>query len=100
MSSPSQPLQIQAPFVGRKREQQAYRQLLSQTRPWVLIITGQGGNGKSTLLRYLAEQTPQDVPVVTLNFANASLRTDPLKILEELSWKLAASVRCTRYRYI
>jgi len=90
MSTASQALPIQAPFVGRKREQQAYQQLLTKATPWALVVTGQGGNGKSTLLRYLAEQTPQDIPVVTLNFANESLRTDPLKILEELSWKLAA----------
>ena len=86
----SQPLRIQNPFVGRKREQQAYRQLLAQSSPWMLIITGDGGIGKSTLLRYLGENTPQDISVITLNFANEALRTHPLKILEELSWKLAA----------
>ena len=86
----SQPLQIQNPFVGRKREQNSYQQLLAQTTPWLLVITGEGGIGKSTLLCYLAEHTPQDIAVVTLNFANEALRTDSLKILEELSWKLAA----------
>ena len=85
----SKALPIQNPFVGRKREQQAYQQLLAQTSPWMLVITGQGGIGKSTLLRYLAEHTPQEITVVTLNFANEALRTDPLKILEDLSWKLA-----------
>src|SRR5712691_4563720 len=87
----SQPLFIQAPFVGRKREQQAYRQLLSKDRPWALIITGQGGNGKSALLRHLAAQTPREIAVVTLNFANESLRTDALNILEALAWQLASS---------
>src|SRR5215470_9501096 len=86
----SQPLTIQTPFVGRKREQQEYQRLLTKPSPWVLIIAGQGGNGKGTLLHYLADHTPQDIPVVALNFANESLRTDPLKILAELSWKLAA----------
>ncbi|HXX77902.1 MAG TPA: AAA family ATPase [Ktedonobacteraceae bacterium] len=92
----SQPLRIQNPFVGRKREQQAYQQLLAQSAPWMLIITGDGGIGKSTLLRYLAEHTPQDIPVVTLNFAVESLRTDPIKILEELSWKLALDTDAQR----
>ena len=90
MTSKSQPLFIQNPFVGRKQEQKVYQHLLAQSHPWVLLITGQGGNGKSTLLRHLAEQTPQEIPVVTLNFANNELRTDPLKVLEELSWKLAS----------
>jgi hypothetical protein len=92
----SQPLRIQNPFVGRKREQQAYRQLLTKSTPWMLIITGDGGIGKSTLLRYLVEQTPQEISVVTLNFAIESLRTDPLKILEELSWKLAPDTDAQR----
>lgn len=86
----SQPLRLQNPFVGREREQQAYRQMLAQTIPWMLSITGDGGIGKSALLRHLAENTPQDITVVALNFANEALRTDPLKILEELSWRLAA----------
>ncbi len=88
--SKSQPLRLQNPFVGRAREQKAYRQLLAQDSPWVLIITGDGGIGKSTLLRHLKDQTPRDIPVALLNFANDKLRIDPLNILEELSWQLAA----------
>ena len=86
----SQPLRLQNPFVGRAREQKAYRQLLAQTTPWLLVITGDGGIGKSTLLRHLYGQTPPDIQAALLNFANNKLRIDPLNILEELSWQLAA----------
>ena len=86
----SKPLRLQNPFVGRAREQKAYRQLLAQDSPWLLVITGDGGIGKSTLLRHLKDQTPRDIPVALLNFANDKLRIDPLNILEELSWQLAA----------
>ena len=88
--SKSQPLRLQNPFVGRAREQKAYGQLLAQDSPWLLVITGDGGIGKSTLLRHLKDQTPRDIPVALLNFANDKLRIDPLNILEELSWQLAA----------
>ena len=85
MPSLSQPLYIPPPFVGRQREQKVYRQLLTSASPWLLIITGQGGNGKSTLLRQLAQQTPSDRAVITLNFSNEVLRTDAFKILETLA---------------
>ncbi|HKV56704.1 MAG TPA: tetratricopeptide repeat protein [Ktedonobacteraceae bacterium] len=86
----SQPLRLQNPFVGRAREQKAYLHLLEQTTPWLLVITGDGGIGKSALLRHLYGQTPRGIQVVLLNFANDKLRIDPLNILEELSWQLAA----------
>ena len=72
------------PFVGREREQELYRQFLTWTTPWMMVITGQGGIGKSTLLHHLVEQTPPGIAILTLNFAILSLRTDPLAILEEL----------------
>ncbi len=72
------------PFVGREQEKQLYQQLLKQTTPWVLLITGQGGIGKSRLLECLADETPQDVVTLKLNFAIPSLRIDPLTVLEEL----------------
>jgi hypothetical protein len=77
---------VQFPFVGRIREQQSYQALLAgEASPrWLLVITGQGGNGKTTLLRHFEENTPQDIPVVTLNFADSSLRNDPLAILDDL----------------
>src|SRR5947209_782571 len=73
------------PFVGREREQELYRQFLNSTTLWVMVITGQGGIGKSTLLQHLMEQTPPGIVVLTLNFAILSLRTDPLAILEEIA---------------
>src|SRR5260370_17281744 len=88
--SKSQPLRLQNPFVGRAREQKAYRQLLAQDSPWVLIITGDGGMEKSARLGHRKDQTQRDIPGAMLNFANDKLRIDPLNILEELSWQLAA----------
>ncbi len=85
-----QPVRLKNPFVGRVSEQEAYRQLLAQDSPWLLVVTGDGGIGKSRLLRQLVDKTPRDIPAVLLNFANDKLRIDPLNILEELSWQLAA----------
>ncbi len=97
MASPSQPLYIPPPFVGRQREQKAYRQLLTLSSPWLLIITGQGGNGKSTLLRQFATQTPPDRAIATLQFANEALRTDALNILDKLAEQL--SPYCSEQKY-
>ena len=85
----SQPLPLMRPFVGRQREQKAYRQMLAQSSPWVLVISGQGGMGKSALLRHLKEHTPPEIRVALLQFANLKLRSDPLNVLEDLSWQLA-----------
>jgi len=75
-------------FVGREREQRLYQEFLTTEIPWVLIITGIGGNGKSTLLHRLDAQTPSHIPTVALDFAEPELRTNPLNILEELAKKL------------
>ena len=73
-------------FVGREDEQEQYRDFLSGEGAWMLLITGLGGIGKSSLLRRLAEQTPFDTCVVILNFAEQiHLRTDPLKLLDVLA---------------
>src|SRR5260370_40770860 len=85
----SQAPPIQDPFVGREIGQQRYQQFLTKVSPWVMNIIGQGGTRKSTLLRHLSELTPPEALVGSLNFAAVSLRTDPLMILEELSWQLA-----------
>lgn len=80
----------EALFVGREHEIGIYKKFLSQETPWVLIITGLGGIGKTTLLHQLAEYT-LTVPslaktgVVTLDFANEELRNDPLKLLDKLT---------------
>ena len=77
-------------FVGRARELEVYTKFLARETPWVFIITGLGGIGKTTLLRRLAEYTLSESPlfktgVVTLDFANEDLRNDPLKLLDKLT---------------
>ncbi len=47
-------------FVGREREKELFKNFLDRDTPWVLIITGLGGIGKSTLLHRLAEYTQVD----------------------------------------
>jgi len=72
-------------FVGRTRELERYQKFLGKDTPWVLIIRGLGGSGKSTLLAELEKQTPRDTCVVTLDFAQKSLREDYLTFLENIS---------------
>ncbi len=76
-------------FVGREHELQCYQNLLKTSSPWVMVITGQGGNGKSTLLRRFAEQTPHDIAmVIKLDFIHSELCVDALAVLEELAEQL------------
>src|SRR5215813_9175946 len=80
----------EALFVGRERETDVYKKFLARKTPWVLIITGLGGIGKTTLLHRLAdysqtEPTLSETRVVTLDFANEELRIDPLKLLDKLT---------------
>ena len=77
-------------FVGREREKELYKKFLARETPWVLIITGLGGIGKTTLLHRLADYTSSDgiaskTCVIMLDFANEELRNDPLKILDKLA---------------
>jgi predicted house-cleaning NTP pyrophosphatase (Maf/HAM1 superfamily) len=72
-------------FVGRIRELERYQKFLTRETPWMLIIRGLGGSGKSTLLSELEKQTPRDTCVVTLDFAQKSLREDYLTFLENIS---------------
>ena len=82
-------------FVGREREQNVYKKFLAKETPWVLIITGLGGIGKTTLLRRLTEYTLSEsmlfkTSVVTLDFANEELRNDPLRLLGKLTTDTAS----------
>ncbi len=81
---------LEALFVGRERETDVYKQFLAGKTPWVLIITGLGGIGKSTLLHRLAdytktEPTLSETGIVTLDFTDEELRIDPLKLLVKLT---------------
>ena len=61
-------------FVGRTCELECYQKFLTRETPWVLIIRGLGGSGKSTLLTKFEKETLRDTCVVTLDFAQKSLR--------------------------
>jgi len=86
----SQPLYNAPPFVGREEEQKLYQQMLARASAWLLVISGDGGVGKSALLRHLAEQTRVTQPgaaVAVFDFASNALQRDPdpIKVMEELS---------------
>ena len=72
-------------FVGRTNELQSYQKFLTEENPWVLIIRGLGGIGKSTFLSELAKRAPGDTCVVLLDFAQKTLREDYLTFLENVS---------------
>src|SRR6516162_8577270 len=72
-------------FVGRANELQRYQSFLARETPWVMIIRGLGGSGKSTLLSELAKQAPADTCIVSLDFAQKTLREDSLTFLENVS---------------
>src|SRR6266568_6986872 len=72
-------------FVGRKTEQDLYAKLLSENTPWVLMITGLGGIGKSTLLNTLYTNTPSEICIVTFDFADRSLRTESAAFIRRLA---------------
>jgi AAA ATPase domain len=72
-------------FVGRTNEQQLYKKFLTRETPWVMVITGPIGSGKSRLLRRLSEQPTSNILVVKLDFTAETLRTDPLTLLRDLA---------------
>ncbi len=77
-------------FVGREVERQAYQRLLTDESPWVMVVTGMGGCGKTWLLDSLDEPNLPDICVVKpINFSNELLRTDPLKVLDQLAYLVA-----------
>src|SRR5713101_818370 len=73
------------PFVGLTNELQRYQRFLTEENPWVLIIRGLGGSGKSTFLSELARQAPADTCLVSFDFAQPTLREDDLSFLENFS---------------
>ncbi len=75
-------------FIGRKKERADYRKFLDEETPWLFLLTGMPGTGKSTLLNYYEDHA--EILHIKLDFANQLLPTDPLKILEALSWRLAS----------
>src|SRR5215467_4703712 len=72
-------------FVGRTHELERYQKFLTRDTPWILIIRGLGGSGKTALLSEFEKQTPRDTCVVTLDFAQKTLREDYLTFLENIS---------------
>ena len=73
-------------FIGREQEKGEYHHFLKNSRPWILLVTGMPGIGKSTFLQHVEQHdTPTDAITVRLDFADISLRIDRLKVLEELS---------------
>src|SRR6266849_489947 len=69
-------------FVGRESEQDLYRAFLNRDTPWVLVITGLGGIGKSALFNTLEKNSDEDTCcVVTIDFNDTLLRTDPSAVL-------------------
>jgi hypothetical protein len=67
-----------------EREQKMYQEFLAEETPWVLVVTGMGGSGKSMLLDCLRKQTPDDTFMVTLNFKSFLIGPDPLNVIYPL----------------
>jgi tetratricopeptide (TPR) repeat protein len=84
------PLTPKALFVGREEETQTYLNFLQQEKRWVFLITGMPGQGKSRFLTHLNVNTPADVLIVKLDFANHALQVEPFKVLEEVAWRTEA----------
>ncbi len=76
---------LSASYVERVKERQRYLDFLTQDTPWVMLVTGLEGNGKSEFLDAIEKHTPDDDTVVlSLNFAVPVLQKDAISILERL----------------
>src|SRR5579885_2362045 len=76
-------------FIGRDEQIAAYRNFLSQSSPWLLLLTGMPGCGKSFFLKRTRELFSNTTLTLSLDFADTSLQADPLALLSELSWQCA-----------
>lgn len=76
-------------FIGRDEQIIAYRNFLSLSSPWLLLLTGMPGCGKSFFLKHMRELFSPTTLMLSLDFADTSLQTDPLTLLSELSWQCA-----------
>ena len=90
LSSPS--------FIGRDEQIDFYHHFLSQPSPWLLLVTGMPGCGKSFFLKHIhlihmkKDDPKNNIPTaypVYLDFADISLQTDPFTLLSEFSWRCA-----------
>ena len=86
-------------FVGREREQQMYERLLTRETPWVMLIAGLPGSGKSELLRQMAKRNEKEnIPVINVDFTQNWPRSDILTILERLAQQVHYYCDDTRYQ--
>jgi hypothetical protein len=91
--------QSTTPFVGRDDHRAAYQQMRRGGNGlWIMLITGQGGNGKSRLLRQLQAETPGGIQTGLLDFANEYLRTDALSAAEAMGDCLEPLVDAASFR--
>jgi len=110
------------PFVGREKEQQEYTAFINaedEDPPWLLVFSGLGGIGKSTLLKHFCQLTPADQTTLLdfnteIKAAQAaegenisrrkssllydpSIRTDPLQFLALFAMELQPHCDAARY---
>ncbi len=83
------PFLSRPPFVGRESERHAYHLFLSlEDGPWLLLISGQSGNGKSTLLQRLKAETSSPFQARLLDFNATQLQSNILHLAAEISQAL------------
>lgn len=82
---------VPLPFVGRDAELRLYEQLLAGQGFWLLLISGQSGNGKSELLLQF-QGKPGEGHVSLLDFENSHIQENALTVAEVLGDSLAPVV--------
>ena len=76
---------LQDPFIERKSEQQAYEKLINEKIPWMMVITGVGGCGKTELLKYWEKQTSSSSSDICCARLYLSRKIDPLNVLDQIA---------------